>query len=1002
MSNLEHWRLYKIFAKKCTSESMSDFKTYVKMVCEDGITLSKSIILTFPNFTLHDETHIHNVCEWMVKLLGASGVKKLTANEAAMLLMSACCHDVGMAVSKKQRKDLIQGMTEEYLPTSWAEYFNKYPQDFEKRNDKQEQDRILRNYVRVNHHKRIGEQEIWRDELDSYGIYFENLIKLCQSHGEDLGKLDDVYIEECDIKLCAVLLRLADILDFDCTRVPDVLFKHIGLDLPKNKEEEISRNEWYKNGAGHFYLDNKNRTIKYKGTFEDPNVDHLVSDYVKWVKRELDNCRKYLSGTDSARRIDIPYIENGNISREGYKGGDFCLTMEQDKVLQLLTGKNLYSDAGVFVRELLQNSIDAVHTRRGLDARFREEDGKICIRTWTDNEGYSWFRIEDNGIGMDENIITNYLLKIGKSYYTSDDFKKLKENFYDKSYTPISRFGIGILSCFMSDPNTTVAISTRRYVDSGENPPAVRMDITGLYGYYYLTDEKVSRICKPMPHPDDETDRGYRGVGEYGTTVCVRVNLYHLGNYLSFLEIVEKYVHFPDIRIEYHGDEGTKKFPTQKELMELVHKLNPDGAEAEPKIYRHPIPDDKFEELKRKCKRATFDRKPDVCFQYYPLDWLSGDENIQGVALKMSLDFFDSISSFVQVNRNDNLRSIRVEVSGGYYEENSSSVIVSYQELLNISDDEIKIWEYILKTWSNEYIRQKYDDSFTITTYNGVLADTTNLLGRFSEICFLLLLLNKVYLPEVDVAREQIISFSLKNVLNLGRLQKKLDIFDTNSHFFATKDLLVTEKELFELLKDNPNFENEIWNDIYKRDKYTLSELQKKLKSETTIRISFDENSRLYTCIFLAVLKKYFTVYYDYDPCDLYIGKKTEEDICTEEFPVGLFFSFIDNPSNLACIHTPVYMFSFDNKNHGSSKIIYYFTSYNKNHPFSQWLITHQKELMEKVPGVYNDMIKTMVEGKKATDIMNFLNKSLTFLQKYQNNHFKIDDTIFLKPEDFA
>ena len=118
----------------------------------------------------------------------------------------------------------------------------------------------------------------------------------------------------------------------------------------------------------------------------------------------------------------------------------------------------------------------------------------------------------------------------------------------------------------------------------------------------------------------------------------------------------------------------------------------------------------------------------------------------------------------------------------------------------------------------------------------------------------------------------------------------------------------------------------------------------------------------------------------------LYIGKKTEECTGTEEFPVVLFFSCIDEPSNFVCIHNSLYLFNY----------------YNKSHPFSQWLITHQKELMEKVQGVYNDMIKTMVEGKKATDIMNFLNKSLTFLQKYQNNHFKIDDTIFLKPEDFA
>ena len=57
---------------------------------------------------------------------------------------------------------------------------------------------------------------------------------------------------------------------------------------------------------------------------------------------------------------------------------------------------------------------------------------------------------------------------------------------------------------------------------------------------------------------------------------------------------------------------------------------------------------------------------------------------------------------------------------------------------------------------------------------------------------------------------------------------------------------------------------------------------------------------------------------------------------------------------------------------------------------------------MEKVQGVYNNMIKTMIEERDKTEIMDFLNKSLTFLQKYQNNHFKIDDTIFLKPEDFA
>ena len=38
-------------------ERPDQFRVAVKKVCENGINLSKTIILTFPNFTLHDETH---------------------------------------------------------------------------------------------------------------------------------------------------------------------------------------------------------------------------------------------------------------------------------------------------------------------------------------------------------------------------------------------------------------------------------------------------------------------------------------------------------------------------------------------------------------------------------------------------------------------------------------------------------------------------------------------------------------------------------------------------------------------------------------------------------------------------------------------------------------------------------------------------------------------------------------------------------------------------------
>lgn len=49
---------------------------------------------------------------------------------------------------------------------------------------------------------------------------------------------------------------------------------------------------------------------------------------------------------------------------------------------------------------------------------------------------------------MDEYIIENYLLKIGNSFYNSRDFYR-KQSQWGVSYTPISQFGIGILSCFI-------------------------------------------------------------------------------------------------------------------------------------------------------------------------------------------------------------------------------------------------------------------------------------------------------------------------------------------------------------------------------------------------------------------------------------------------------------------------------------------------------------------------------------------------------------------------
>jgi hypothetical protein len=82
-------------------------------------------------------------------------------------------------------------------------------------------------------------------------------------------------------------------------------------------------------------------------------------------------------------------------------------------------------------RDLLKQRDGAeIHGRIDVDVDHLD-NGDVKI-VWT-----------DNGIGMTEHIVKHYLAVAGRSYYGSDEFKQ-----YKLPMDPISRFGIGILSCF--------------------------------------------------------------------------------------------------------------------------------------------------------------------------------------------------------------------------------------------------------------------------------------------------------------------------------------------------------------------------------------------------------------------------------------------------------------------------------------------------------------------------------------------------------------------------
>lgn len=97
-----------------------------------------------------------------------------------------------------------------------------------------------------------------------------------------------------------------------------------------------------------------------------------------------------------------------------------------------LLSEHIYSNPGTFVRELLQNSIDAITAIKNIDESYQ---GVVETSLGADRT----LCFTDNGIGLKEEEILRFLTVIGESskrdVLDADDF--------------IGKFGIGLLSCFV-------------------------------------------------------------------------------------------------------------------------------------------------------------------------------------------------------------------------------------------------------------------------------------------------------------------------------------------------------------------------------------------------------------------------------------------------------------------------------------------------------------------------------------------------------------------------
>lgn len=521
LPRLKNNPIYNTLIEKCESSNDSEVVSLIHESISYSTQRSKAIVRNMGEYTLHDADHLFNVLSIASKLLGNENISNLSIPELQLLILSIFFHDLGMAPDEKEvlawrkiwdtqpdfinQKEINDAESFRHFWFSQQDVQLKYDQHLSAGNYSAV-DSIktysIADYIRKTHADRIRKiiDIDWKDRIRfrDNDLTVE-LALLCYSHNEPSKTLlefdkkllcgNGIYV--C-LPLIGIILRLADILDFDGKRTPKVLFDYLFIKNP------TSLIEWKKHRSVESWEINSD-TISFSAKCSHPVIESSIHTFCNFINHELSSCNNMLQEINQFNLsngrglcIKIPYRVNRDriITKKDtygipiyiYKNTKFELSKRQ--VIELLMGTKLYGDPGVALRELLQNSIDACLLRQAQEKKWGNlYEPTINIHLHSE-EGNEILEVFDNGTGMDQYIVDNYYSKIGSSFYKSSDFYQIKSE-SNANFNPTSRFGIGILSCFMI--SDTITVETRRVIGSFNYADPLNINIEGEDSIFYIT-----------------------------------------------------------------------------------------------------------------------------------------------------------------------------------------------------------------------------------------------------------------------------------------------------------------------------------------------------------------------------------------------------------------------------------------------------------------------------------------------------------------------------------
>lgn len=551
MSNMSEWRLEECpayadtYIEWCFEKKCREYRNGVHILTEwrdrkkQLVSYLESAVFDFQHYSRHDESHTLNILESIEMLLGQERINKLAIGDLWLLLECAYSHDMGMSYTYEELKDLWENDKEfekyirelnghdkgeqaavrlyrriddflrnnrkiedleAYFETKNEnepeEISNSWPLEFERGIQI-----ITSEFARRRHSERLMDAVEKLDEKKDPEIpvrLYKIMVKACTLHGKDFN---DIFQElhYCDKgfgnssihpQFAAAMLRIGDLLDLDNNRFNVRAMERFG-DLP------ILSLLHYKKHKAIEHLAVRTDGIEVEASSDDVEVCKVIDQWFQMLDREVEylicNWNKIVPESLKGCLLNTCdckiYLKNQYGKKRFFLQEDNSFQINKQKMIELLMGENIYNSHIDFIREYLQNALDASKMRLWQDIknekiRYSEdfvwkEDVKeltpfdigasiyqqYTIEIFVDIDAEKQkiiLEIKDVGIGIEEECM-KVLSNVGGGWRKRSQYREdLAE--MPSWLRPTGGFGIGIQSAFMVA--NEVEINTRGLYES--------------------------------------------------------------------------------------------------------------------------------------------------------------------------------------------------------------------------------------------------------------------------------------------------------------------------------------------------------------------------------------------------------------------------------------------------------------------------------------------------------------------------------------------------------